>query len=47
MTRLQGAFTIKAQLADIKNPPVWRRVRINGTATFADLHRALQEAFGW
>ena len=47
MTRLQGAFTIKVQLADIKNPPVWRRVRINGTATFADLHRALQEAFGW
>lgn len=47
MTRLKGAFTIKAQLADIKNPPVWRHIRINGTATFADLHQALQEAFGW
>ena len=47
MTRLKGAFTIKAQLADIKNPPVWRRIRINGTATFEDLHNALQEAFGW
>lgn len=42
-----GIFTIKAQLQGVTKPPVWRRIRINGSSTFEDLHYALQRAFGW
>ncbi|MCH9046473.1 MAG: plasmid pRiA4b ORF-3 family protein [SAR324 cluster bacterium] len=28
-------------------PRIWRRFRIASTATFADLHDAIQQSFGW
>lgn len=28
-------------------PPIWRRVQIPASATFLDLHAAIQDSFGW
>ena len=28
-------------------PRIWRRFQIAATVTFADLHRAIQDSFGW
>lgn len=39
-------FLLKVLLYSIE-PVIWRRFSIRGTATFADLHRALQDAMGW
>ncbi len=33
-------------LEDIE-PPIWRRIRVNGCATFWDLHVAIQDSMGW
>jgi hypothetical protein len=41
-----AAFQLKITIRDLK-PPVWRRILIPSTATFAELHDAIQEAFGW
>lgn len=41
------AITFKVQLVGITKPPVWRRFAIANNATFYDLHRAIQMAFGW
>lgn len=41
------AITFKVQLVGITKPPVWRRFAIPNNATFYDLHRAIQVAFGW
>jgi hypothetical protein len=43
MTRDLG---LRATLLDVE-PAVWRRLRMPAAATLADLHRALQAAFGW
>ena len=45
MAPRDGVFTIKAQLKGITKPPVWRRIRIVGGASFGQLHEALQAAF--
>lgn len=47
MAPRDGVFTIKAQLKGITKPPVWRRIRIVGGASFGQLHEALQAAFEW
>jgi len=39
-------FQLKVTLRDLR-PPVWRRLLIRDTATFAELHTAIQEYFGW
>ena len=39
-------YQIKITLLDIK-PPVWRRILIPASATFWDLHVAIQDAMGW
>lgn len=44
MAPRDGVFTIKAQLKGITKPPVWRRIRIVGGASFGQLHEALQAA---
>ncbi|MBQ7238533.1 MAG: plasmid pRiA4b ORF-3 family protein [Bacteroidales bacterium] len=41
------SITLKVQIRGIKQPPVWRRLVIPDSFTFADLHCAIQEAFGW
>ena len=28
-------------------PRIWRRFQITANATFLDLHRAIQDSFGW
>lgn len=40
-------LTFRIQLRHIKKPPVWRKVVIPGSFTFAKLHETIQEAFGW
>ncbi|HHY32925.1 MAG TPA: plasmid pRiA4b ORF-3 family protein [Firmicutes bacterium] len=39
-------YRVKITIRGIR-PPVWRRLRIPGTLTFAQLHRVIQVAFGW
>ncbi len=39
-------FEFVVSLKDIK-PRIWRRFQIDATATFADLHDAIQAGFGW
>lgn len=41
------AFQFKIQLANIKDPLVWRRILMPANATFVDFHDAIQIAFGW
>ncbi len=41
-----AVFQLKVSLRDLK-PPVWRRLLLLDTATFADLHAAIQDTFGW
>lgn len=40
-------FQFKVQLNNIKNPPVWRRIKIPAGFTFYDLHETIQLTFGW
>ncbi len=39
-------YDLTVALDDVR-PPVWRRFLIVADATFADLHRAIQDACGW
>lgn len=42
-----ATFQLKVQLNNIKNPPVWRRIKIPSDYTFYDLHEVIQLVFGW
>ena len=39
-------LTLKITLRDTK-PPIWRRLTVPTTGTFADLHQVIQVAMGW
>lgn len=39
-------YTLHAQIRDI-NPPIWRRIQIEGSASLRRVHHTLQAAFGW
>jgi len=43
---LQTYFEFEVSLRHIK-PRIWRRFLIAANATFGDLHRAIQDSFGW
>lgn len=40
-------FQLKIQLLYVENPEVWRRIEMSAHASFSDLHRTIQAAFGW
>lgn len=41
-------YTLHIQLEPLNfNPPVWRRLRVNGDCTLRKLHHFIQAAFGW
>lgn len=40
------AYQIKIAICEIE-PPIWRRLKIPGSITFAQLHRIIQVAFEW
>jgi Plasmid pRiA4b ORF-3-like protein len=40
-------FQFKLQLNNIKNPPVWRRIKMPADFTFYDFHEVIQLTFGW
>jgi hypothetical protein len=46
MTRSYTIYTLHAQIRDIE-PPVWRRIHVDGNITLRKLHHILQAAFGW
>lgn len=37
---------LRVELEEIQ-PPIWRRLRVSGGASFWDLHVAIQDAMGW
>jgi len=39
-------YQIKVQLKNIR-PPIWRRIRVNGSVTLFELHNILQVVMGW
>lgn len=39
-------FTLHVQLQHI-DPPIWRRIEVEGTESLRKLHHILQAAFGW
>lgn len=41
-----GFYDFEVSLADIE-PRIWRRFLLSSDATFADLHHAIQDSFGW
>ena len=43
---MAGFYEFEVSLVDI-TPRIWRRFILSGQATFADLHDAIQDAFGW
>ena len=43
---MQTYFEFEVSLRHIK-PRIWRRFLIAANATFGDLHRAIQDSFGW
>ena len=45
-TKATPTFTLKVFLYEIE-PVIWRRFTMPGSASFADLHRAIQQAMGW
>jgi pRiA4b ORF-3-like protein len=46
MTKSYTIYTLHAQIRDIE-PPVWRRIHVDGNITLRKLHHILQAAFGW
>ena len=41
------SITFRVQLVGVTKPPIWRKIVTPNTATFIDLHEAIQDAFGW
>ncbi|WP_321954406.1 plasmid pRiA4b ORF-3 family protein [Burkholderia cenocepacia] len=39
-------FTLNVELQNI-DPPIWRRIEVEGTESLRKLHHILQAAFGW
>jgi len=39
-------YTLRVQLQHIE-PPIWRRIEVEGTESLRKLHHILQAAFGW
>jgi hypothetical protein len=46
MAKSYTIYTLHAQLRDI-DPPIWRRIQVDGNITLRKLHHVLQAAFGW
>ena len=46
MAKPYRLFTLHAQIRDI-DPPIWRRVQVEGGESLRKLHHILQAAFGW
>jgi len=46
MKKKNIVFQLKITLKEIE-PPIWRRIQLPSTATFWDLHVAIQDAMGW
>jgi hypothetical protein len=46
MAQRRPVLRFKITLKDVK-PPIWRRIEIPASATFWDLHVAIQDAMGW
>ncbi|MFL9994206.1 plasmid pRiA4b ORF-3 family protein [Paraburkholderia sediminicola] len=46
MAKFYQLYTLRVQIRDI-NPPIWRRVRVEGFESLRKLHHILQAAFGW
>jgi hypothetical protein len=46
LKRVTEVLRFKVTLAEVK-PAVWRRIEINASRTFWDLHIAVQDAMGW
>ncbi|MBK3746051.1 plasmid pRiA4b ORF-3 family protein, partial [Paraburkholderia aspalathi] len=46
MTKSYTIYTLHAQIRDIE-PPVWRRIHVDGNITLRKLHHILQATFGW
>lgn len=44
--RSATAFQLKVTLSGTE-PPIWRRVLVDGSASLAELHNLIQAAFGW
>ncbi|MFT5686199.1 MAG: hypothetical protein ACI8RZ_007155 [Myxococcota bacterium] len=43
---MSQCYTFEVSLLHI-HPPIWRTFLLHESATFEDLHRAIQDAFGW
>lgn len=41
------AFTFKIKIDGSQKPPIWRKVKVNESFTFDDLHVIIQVLFGW
>lgn len=46
MAKSYTIYTLHVQLRDIE-PPVWRRISVDGSIKLRKLHHLLQAAFGW
>jgi len=46
MPPTKTVYQLKIALKDAK-PPIWRTIQIKSTATFWELHCAIQDAFAW
>lgn len=46
MAKAATIYTVKILIYEIE-PTIWRRISVPGTATFKQLHLALQKAMGW
>lgn len=46
MAKSYTIYTLHARIRDIE-PPVWRRIQVDGHITLRKLHHILQAAFGW
>lgn len=46
MTSKTSVYQLKVTIKDI-SPPIWRRLLLPASATFWELHIAIQDSFGW
>lgn len=46
MSKAESLYQLKVTLKNVK-PPVWRRLLLSASATFWELHLAIQDSFGW